>query len=41
VKGFRKHCISTAVDGTGGNVLWSGSEGNGGVRGECEQGGGM
>ena len=30
--------MSSAVDGTEGDVLWSGSEGVGDVRGECEGG---
>ena len=27
VKGFRKCCVSTAVDGTDGGMLWTGSKG--------------
>jgi hypothetical protein len=26
VKGFKKRCISTAVDGTDDDMLWNGSE---------------
>ena len=36
VKGCRKCCISSAVDGTEGDLLGNGSEGGGDVRGECE-----
>jgi len=35
VKGFKKCCISNAVDGTGEDMLWSGSAANG--RGKCEE----
>jgi hypothetical protein len=35
VKGFKKGCISNAVDGTAGGVLWNDSEENGYVRSEC------
>ena len=31
VKGFKKCCISSRVDGTDGDMLWN-------VRGECEEG---
>jgi len=34
VKGFKKCCISNAVDGT--DILWNGSEEDGNVRSECE-----
>jgi hypothetical protein len=34
VKGFKKCCISTAVDET--DMLWNGSEEDGNVRSECE-----
>jgi hypothetical protein len=36
VKGFKKCCISTAVDGTD-NMLWNGFEEDGNVRSECEE----
>ena len=36
VKGFKKCCISTAVEGTDDDMLWNGSEEDGNVRGECE-----
>jgi len=36
VKGFKKCCISNAVDGTDIDVLWNGSEEDGNVRSECE-----
>ena len=32
VKGFKKRCISSVVDGTDGDMLWGGSEDDG----ECE-----
>ena len=35
VKGFKKCCISSAVDGTDGDMLWNGSEEGGDVRSEC------
>jgi hypothetical protein len=35
VKGF-KCCISNAVDGTDGGILWNGSEEDRDVRSECE-----
>jgi hypothetical protein len=34
MKGCKKCCISNAVDGTGNDMLWKGSEDNGNV--ECE-----
>jgi hypothetical protein len=37
VKGFWKCCMSIAVDGTNGNVLWNGSEVDGNVRSECSE----
>ena len=37
MKGFKKHCISRAVDGADGDVLFSGSEDDGNVRSECEE----
>ena len=36
VKGFKKCCISNAVDGTD-DMLWNGSEEDGNVRSECEE----
>jgi len=36
VKGFKKCCISTAMDDTDNDVLWNGSEVAGNVRSECE-----
>jgi hypothetical protein len=37
VKGFKKCCLSNAVDGTDDDMLWNGSEEVGDVRSECEQ----
>jgi hypothetical protein len=37
-EGFQKCCIFTAVDGTDDDVLWNGSEEDGNVRSECEEG---
>jgi hypothetical protein len=37
VKGFKKSCISNAMDETDNDVLWDGSEGVGKVRSECEE----
>jgi hypothetical protein len=37
MKGFKKHCISNAVDGTDVDMLWNNSEGDGDVRSECEK----
>ena len=37
VKGFKKCCISNAMDGTDDDMLWNGSEENGNVRSECEE----
>jgi hypothetical protein len=37
VKGFKECCMSGAVDGTDDDMLWNGSEGDGNVRGECEE----
>ena len=31
MKGFKKCCISSAVDGTDGDMLWNGSEEDGDV----------
>jgi hypothetical protein len=36
VKGFKKCCISNAVERTDVGMLWNGSEENGDVRRECE-----
>jgi hypothetical protein len=36
LKGFKRWCISNAVDGTDGNMWWNGSEEDGNVRSECE-----
>jgi len=36
VKGFKKCCVSSAVDGTDDGVLWNGCE-DGDVRSECEE----
>ena len=36
VKGFKKCCMCSAVDGTDYDLLRNGSEGDGDVRGECE-----
>jgi hypothetical protein len=36
VMGFKKCCISSALDGTDDNMLWSGTEEDGHVRSECE-----
>jgi len=36
VKGFKVCCMSSAVAGTNGDILWNGSEGTG-VLGECEK----
>jgi hypothetical protein len=38
VKGFKKCCMCSSVDGTDGDMLWNCSEGDGDVRGECEGG---
>jgi hypothetical protein len=36
VNGFKKRCISSAVDETDDDMLWNGSEEDGDVRSECE-----
>jgi len=36
VKGFKKCCTSSGMDGTDDDVLWNGSEQCGDVRSECE-----
>jgi hypothetical protein len=35
--GFKKCCISNAVDETDDDMLWTGSEEDGNVRRECEE----
>jgi hypothetical protein len=35
VKGFKKCCISNAVDGTDVDMLWNGSEEGGNVKSVC------
>jgi hypothetical protein len=37
VKGFKKCCMSSAVDETDGDMLWNGSEEGGNVIHECEE----
>jgi len=37
VKGFRKCCISSALDETHNDMLWNGSEEDGNIRSECEE----
>jgi hypothetical protein len=37
VKGFKKCCVSNAMDGTDCDMLWNGSEEDGDVRSECEE----
>jgi hypothetical protein len=37
VKGFKKCCISNAVDGTNDDMLWNGNEEVRSARGECEE----
>ena len=37
MKGFKKCCISSAMDETDDNVLWNGSEEDGNVRSEHEE----
>ena len=36
-EGFKKCCISNAMDETDDDMLWNGSEEDGNVRSECEQ----
>ena len=36
MKGFKKCCITIAVDGTDDDMLWNGSEEDGNVTSECE-----
>jgi hypothetical protein len=37
VKGFKKCCISNAMDGTDDDMLWNGSEEDRNVTSECEK----
>jgi len=37
VKGFKKCCLSSAVFGTGDDMLWNGTKENENVRSECEK----
>ena len=37
MKGFKKCCISNAVDEIDDSVLWNGSEEEGNVRNECKE----
>ena len=37
VEGFKKCCVSNAVDGTDDDTLWNDSEVEGKVRSECEE----
>ena len=37
MKGVKRCSISSAADGTDGDMLWSGSEEGGVVRSECEE----
>lgn len=37
LKGFKKCCISDAVDETDNDMLWNDSEGDGNVKNECEE----
>jgi hypothetical protein len=37
VEGFKKCCISKAMDGPEDDMLWNGSEEGGDVRSECEE----
>jgi hypothetical protein len=37
VKGFKKCCISSALDETDGVMWWNGSEGDGVIRSKCEE----
>jgi hypothetical protein len=36
-EGFKKCCMCSSVNGTDGDMLWNGSEGDGDVRGACEE----
>ena len=37
MKGFKKYCVSSAMDETDNDMLWNGSEEDGCVRCECEE----
>jgi len=37
VKGFKKCCISSALSGTDGDLLWNGREEVGNIWSECEE----
>jgi hypothetical protein len=37
MKGFKRCCISNAMDGTDDDMLWNGSEEDGNLRSECEE----
>jgi len=37
VKGFKKCCISSAIDETDDDMLWNGNEEDGNVWSECEE----
>ena len=37
MKGYKKCCISSAVDWTGDDMLWNGSQEDGKVRSECKE----
>ena len=37
VKGFKKCCISSALDGTDDDMLWNAKEEDGNVWSECEE----
>jgi len=37
MKGFKKCCVSSAVDEIDDDMLWNGNEEDGNVRGECEE----
>jgi hypothetical protein len=37
VKGFKKGCVSNAVDGTDDDMVWNDREEDGNVRSECEE----
>jgi hypothetical protein len=41
LKGFKKCCVSNAVDKTDGDILWNGSEEDGKVRSQCVENEGM
>jgi hypothetical protein len=36
-RGFKKCCVSNAMDGTDDDMLWNDSEEDGDVRSECEE----